>query len=171
VERRLGRPAERIHALFRLVAAAVSSKLHLVVLFALAGCGDGNESPRTSSQATVSFVYVAPTTTDPQVAAQFPSCVTGIERTHLHPSWRGFARTDLIAAGDRWTATFSDVPVGSRERFRINDPNVCPENPTGAVTRNIFANGVPLTEVVDTPGSGIEPGLAFTVAADGTVTP
>jgi hypothetical protein len=148
-------------------------RLGLAIVVALAaGCGDddGDESPQAGT-ATVTIVYAAPTTTDPQVAAQFPLCVTGIERTHLHPSWRGFARVDLTAAGDRWTATFTDVPVGSRERFRINDPNVCPENPTGAVTRNISANGVALTAVVDTPGSGVEPGVAFTVAADGTVTP
>jgi hypothetical protein len=171
----LGEHADRTRAPLRLVAA-LSAKLLLAVLVAaaVAGCGDDDdERPGTTPQATatVNIVYVAPTTTDPQVAAQFPSCVTGVQASHLHPSWRDFARVDLTAAGDRWTATFSDVPVGSRERFRINDPNVCPENPTGAVTRNITANGVLLTAVVETPGTGIEPGLAFTVAADGTVTP
>lgn len=121
--------------------------------------------------ATVSIAYVAATDTDPLVAASFPSCVSGVEHAHIHPSWRGFARTDLTDGGDRWTATFADVPVGSRQRFRINDPNGCSENPTGAVTRGISANGVALTDEVDTPGTGTEPGLAFTISADGTVTP
>lgn len=165
------REAVRIRAPFRSRPPSSSRRLlvALVALIAVTGCGDDEEAPATPPHATVSFEYVAPTATDPRVAAQFASCVTGIERTHLHPSWRGFARIDLIAAGDRWTVTVSDVPVGVRHRFRINDPNVCPENPTGAVTRGILANGVPLTGVVETPGP--EPGLAFTVAADGTVTP
>ena len=42
---------------------------------------------------------------------------------------------------------------------------------TGASTERVSANGTLLTRVVDTPGSGIEPGLAFEVAADGSVTP
>jgi hypothetical protein len=71
-----------------------------------------------------------------------------------------------------WTITFDDVPVGSRERIRVSDANVCSaENATGAATANVRANGVLLTDVVDTPGSGVEPGLAFSVAGDGTVTP
>lgn len=36
---------------------------------------------------------------------------------------------------------------------------------------NVFANGVLLTRIVDTPGNGTEPGLAFTVSASGGVTP
>jgi hypothetical protein len=35
----------------------------------------------------------------------------------------------------------------------------------------VSANGTLLTRVVDTPGNGIEPGLAFEVAANGSVTP
>jgi hypothetical protein len=142
----------------------------LAVALLLAGCGDEGSRP-AAARATVTVVYLAATTTDPAVAASFASCVAGIDRTHMHPSWRGFERVDLIPAGDRWTATFADVPVGSRERFRVNDPNVCPENATGAVTRNLLANGVLLTEVVGTPGTGTEPGVAFSVAADGIVTP
>ncbi len=60
--------------------------------------------------------------------------------------------------------------VGIREVVRVNDPNLCSaENPTGAATLNVFANGVRLTQVVD--GTSTEPGLAVTVAADGTATP
>jgi len=47
-----------------------------------------------------------------------------------------------------------------------------PASPTsGAATRNVFGNDVLLVEIVPTPGSGIEPGLAFTVSANGRVTP
>jgi len=44
-------------------------------------------------------------------------------------------------------------------------------NATGASTVNVSANGVLLLRVVDTPGSGVEPGLAFAVAADGSIDP
>jgi hypothetical protein len=72
---------------------------------------------------------------------------------------------------DRWEISFSDVPTGELLSIRVSDPNTCAENPTGASTENVFANDVRLTNIVDTPGSGIEPGLSFTVANDGMVTP
>ena len=81
-------------------------------------------------------------------------------------------RIEMQAVGaDLWQITFTDVPIAVRLSLRVSDPNVCIENPTGAATRNVSANDVPLVDVVPTPGSGTEPGLAFTVAADGTVTP
>jgi hypothetical protein len=90
----------------------------------------------------------------------------------MHPSWRSFSAFALTAAApDRWEISFSDVPVGARQSFRINDGNACDQNATGATTQNIFANDVRLTEVVTTPGSGPEPGLAFTVDGSGRVTP
>jgi hypothetical protein len=96
----------------------------------------------------------------------------GVGPTHIHPSWRGFALFPMTAvAADRWEITLNDVPVNARQSIRISDGNVCDENPTGAATRNVFANDVLLTDIVPTPGSGTEPGLAFTVAADGRVTP
>lgn len=48
---------------------------------------------------------------------------------------------------------------------------ICADNPTGAATQNVSANAVLLTNVVDTPGSGVEPGLSFTVDADRQITP
>jgi hypothetical protein len=142
---------------------------------ALAGaCGDdGYDSPTapTPTRARVDIVYLAQTTTRPEVAAQHPACVQGVGMTHIHPGWRDFAAIPLDNGGDRWRISFADVPVGAEQSFRINDPNGCVLNPTGAVTTNISANGVGLTRVVPTPGSGSEPGLAFSVAANGTVTP
>ena len=124
------------------------------------------------STVTVEFVYLASTTIDPAVQNAFPSCVSGVGVTHIHPSWRGFARVNMRAAtSDRWEIGFDDVSVGDSLRIRISDPNVCANNPTGAATQNVSANGAALTDIVDTPGSGIEPGLGFSVAADGTVTP
>ena len=70
-----------------------------------------------------------------------------------------------------WHITFTDVPIAERVSIRVSDPNVCAENATGAATRNVFANDVRLVEVVPTPGTGTEPGLAFTVNAGGAVTP
>lgn len=145
-----------------------------VVGFVAGACGSDDEPAAARPQrtrATITFEYVAPTSIDPATAERFPACVQGAGRTHIHPSWRDFARVDMTAAGDRWTISFADVPVGGRERIRVSDPNACAENPTGAATRDVFANGVRLTEIVDTPGTGTEPGLAFTVAEDGAVAP
>lgn len=138
-------------------------------------CGGSDEDPSAAppqrGQRIVVFEYVAATSVDPGIAERFPACVQGVGQTHIHPSWRGFERVDLTPANGRWTFAFEDVPAGTRERIRVSDANACAEHPTGAATRNVFANGVRLTEIVDTPGSGTEPGLAFTLAADGTVTP
>lgn len=126
----------------------------------------------TPTQVAVTFEYRARTTVDPAVRTASPACVNGVGQTHIHPSWRNFARVDLTAADDMlWTGSFRDVPVG-RNSVRISDPNACTENSTGAVTaRAVFANGTLLTEIVDTPGSGIEPGFAFSVDPTGRVTP
>ena len=55
----------------------------------------------------------------------------------------------------------------SRERhYRIRN-----NQETGGSVPRSPTNGTLLTRVVDTPGTGIEPGLAFEAAADGSVTP
>lgn len=61
------------------------------------------------------------------------------------------------------------MPVNTRVSFRINDQNACDENPTGAVTRNVFANDVRLVQNTTTPGNGDEPGYALTVTANRTI--
>ncbi len=63
-----------------------------------------------------------------------------------------------------------DVPVDTRVSFRVNDQNACDENPTGAVTRNVFVNEIRLIQNTTTPGNGDEPGFAFRVARDGRIT-
>ena len=138
------------------------------------GCGGGGGSSPTSptQPATVTFSYLAATALDAAVQQQFPQCTNGVAQTHIHPGWRGFSRLDMMALGsDRWEITLTDVPVGAEQRIRISDPNACDTDPNGASTQNVFANGVLLTRVVDTPGNGTEPGLAFAVSADGTITP
>ncbi len=142
-----------------------------VVALALVGCDTGDSSPTAPSTttATVRFDYRASTALNGNLPASTQACVSGVGRTHIHPSWRDFARIDMQAVGaDLWQITFTDVPLDVRLSLRVSDPNVCTENPTGAATRNVFANDV---DIVPTPGSGTEPGLAFTVGADGTVTP
>ena len=144
----------------------------MLASLAASGCGDDSSSPELSGVATVEFVYAASTTTSPEVVANFPQCVGGVGFTHIHPSWRGFQAIPLTAvAAERWEITFSDVPVGAEQRIRISDPNTCALNPTGASTVGVFANGTLLSRIVDTPGSGIEPGLSFSSAEDGTITP
>jgi hypothetical protein len=120
----------------------------------------------------VTLTYEAPTTPRTDLPASVQACVQGATPTHTHPSWRGFAFVPLVAAApDRWQVVFGDVPTGVMLSLRINDANACDENPTGAVTRNIFINGVRLTTAALTPGSGQEPGFSFRVGSDGQIQP
>ena len=146
----------------------------VAALVATAACGNGASpvSPVGTSAATVRFVYRASTSPRTDLPAVAQDCVRGVGRTHIHPSWRSFARIDMTpASADRWEIAFTDGPANARQSVRVSDGNVCDENPTGAATRNVFANDVLLVEIVPTPGSGTEPGLAFTVSLDGRVTP
>lgn len=150
--------------------------LLLPALFSALACGGGGGSSPTEPPPTsgsVSFEYRAATEPDPEVRDAFPDCFSGVGDTHIHPSWRGFARVDMQAQGaELWIITFNDVPVDSEQSIRVSDGNICSAtNPTGAATENVFANGIRLVRVVDTPGAGVEPGLAFTLLSDGTVVP
>lgn len=154
------------------IVAAV--RLILTAGLLMAACGRDSSSPTApgTTQATVRFVYLASTAVRSDLPPSAQSCAAGVGRTHIHPSWRSFARVDMQPVGsDRWEVAFDDVPVGTRQSVRVSDANVCTENPTGAATRNVLANGVLLVEIVPTPGSGTEPGLAFSVDAAGRVTP
>jgi hypothetical protein len=129
-------------------------------------------APGGASTATVRFVYRASTSPRTDLPPSTRDCVQLVGRTHIHPSWRDFARIDMTAVdSDRWQIAFSDVPTNARQSIRVSDGNACDQNATGAATRNVFANDVLLVNVVPTPGSGTEPGLAFSVASDGRVTP
>jgi hypothetical protein len=147
---------------FLVIAAAMSA--------ASAGCDDGPASP-SGSTPSVRVVFLGPTARRSDLPASAQACVTGVGATHIHPSWRAFAGIPLQSVPpDRYEITFDDVPVDTRVSFRVNDQNSCDENPTGAVTRNVFVNDVRLVQNTTTPGSGDEPGYAFTVASNGTVT-
>ena len=61
------------------------------------------------------------------------------------------------------------MPLGMRVSFRVNDQNACDQNPTGAVTRNVFVNDVRLIQNTTTPGNGDEPGFAFAMSPNGMV--
>lgn len=136
-----------------------------LVLGLAAGCGGGGSGGGFPT-VSVTIVYLAATERDPDI----PDC--GVGATHIHPSWRDFARVGLVANGpDEWWIEFTDVPPNRLLSIRVNDANKCPADPNGATTEDIYANGVLLTNVVDTPGDGIEPGLSFSVDADGEVTP
>jgi len=135
------------------------------------GCNDDGAPVRpTPTTAAVLIAYLAPT--QPNLPPAVQDCVRGVGTTHVHPSWRGFTAVTMRVSGtDRFELTLDDVPVSQRVSIRVSDANACLENATGAATRNVFANGTRLTDIVTTPGSGPEPGLAFAVAADGRVTP
>ena len=140
----------------------------------IAGCG-GTDAPPTptapgSTTPDVRIVFLGSTARRTDLPPSAQPCVSGVGATHIHPSWRNFAGIPLQPVPpDRYEITFGDVPVGSRVSFRVNDQNSCDENPTGAVTRNIVVNGVALVQNTTTPGNGDEPGYAFTLAANGTI--
>jgi hypothetical protein len=135
-----------------------------------AACQETPASPTPSTVATVRIVFQGSTTRRTDLPASAQACVSGVGSTHIHPSWRDFAAINLQAVPpDRYEITFSDVPAGTRVTFRVNDQNSCDENPTGAVTRNIFANDVRLVQNTTTPGNGDEPGYALIVAVNGAI--
>ena len=140
---------------------------------ALPGCGgsDGSTSPTgPTATSNVRLVFMGATTRRADLPASAQACVNGVGATHTHPSWRAFAAIPLQAVPpDRYEITFTDLPVNTRVSLRVNDQNSCDENPTGAVTRNVFVNGTSLIQNATTPGNGDEPGFAFTVAPNGTV--
>ncbi len=148
--------------------------LLMVTLAVLTACDSNGRSPAapTATTVVVRFEYRASTTVSPNLPPSTQGCVSGVGRTHIHPSWQNFTRVDMQTVGtDMWQVSFSDVPVNVRLSIRVSDPNVCAENATGAKTLNVFANDVALGDIVPTPGSGTEPGLAFTVDATGRATP
>ena len=145
----------------------------LFVLLAL-GCSDPktptSAAPIASTLATARIVFLGSTVRRTDLPASAQECVSGVGATHTHPSWRAFAGIPLQALPpDRYEITFTDVPVGTRVSFRVNDQNACDENPTGAVTRNVLVNDVRLVQNTTTPGNGDEPGYAFTITSSGTV--
>jgi hypothetical protein len=134
------------------------------------GCNDAPTSPNQSVTPTVRIVFLGSTTRRSDLPPSAQACVGGVGATHIHPSWRNFAGIPLQSIPpDRYEITFNDVPVGTRVSFRVNDQNACDENPTGAVTRNVFANDVRLIQNTTTPGNGDEPGYALTVGANGMI--
>jgi hypothetical protein len=143
-----------------------------IVLMAF-GCEDANPpgSPTPGgAPPRVVIVFVGATARRTDLPSSAQACVNGVGATHIHPSWRNFAAISLQPIPpDHYEIIFTDVPLNTRVSFRINDQNHCDENPTGAVTRNVLANDVRLIQNTTTPGSGDEPGFAFTLASDGSI--
>jgi len=137
------------------------------LIAAAPACGS---STAPSSEATVRVVLMGPTARRADLPPSAQACVNGVGATHIHPSWRSFAASPLQAfPPDRYEITLDDAPVNMRLSFRVNDQNSCDENPTGAVTRNIFVNNVRMVQNTTTPGTGDEPGYAFVIASNGTI--
>lgn len=132
------------------------------------GCDEEITSPSPSMG--VRIIFAGPTVRRTDLPASAQACINAVGVTHIHPSWRSFAAFPLQAVPpDRYEITLDDVPRATRVSFRINDQNSCDENPTGAVTRNVFANGVRLAQNTTTPGNGEEAGYALTVSASGSI--
>jgi hypothetical protein len=126
--------------------------------------------PSVSTTATIRLVFMGATARRSDLPPAAQACVNGVGVTHTHPSWRRFDGIPLQPVPpDRYEILFTDVPVNTRVSFRVNDQNACDENPTGAVTRNVFVNDIRLIQNTTTPGNGDEPGFAFTIAPDGII--
>jgi hypothetical protein len=143
----------------------------LATTVAAACVESGSPTSSGASAAAVRIVFQGSTSRRTDLPASAQDCVNGVGVTHIHPSWQNFAALPLTPVPpDRYEITFSNVPVNTRVSFRVNDQNSCDENPTGAVTRHIFANEARLIQNATTPGNGDEPGYAFAVSPSGTVT-
>jgi len=119
---------------------------------------------------TIRIVFLGPTVRRSDLPASAQACANAVGLTHTHPSWRSFATIPLQPVPpDRYEITFTDVPQNTRVSFRVNDQNSCDENPPGAVTRNVFVSDVRLIQNATTPGNGDEPGFAFTISSNGTI--
>jgi hypothetical protein len=119
---------------------------------------------------TIRLAFLGPTARRSDLPSSAQACVSGVGATHAHPSWRNFAVVPLQPVPpNRYEITFSDVPLNTRVSFRVNDQNWCDQNPTGAVTRDILVNEVRLVQNTTTPGNGEEPGFAFTISSNGTI--
>ena len=141
-----------------------------ITLVIACGCDQDNGPSPASTMEAVRIVFMGPTVRRTDLPRSADACVNGVGMTHIHPSWRGFAAIPLQPVPpDRYEISFLDVPVDMSVSFRVNDQNACDENPTGAVTRNIFVNNVRLVQNATTPGNGDEPGFAFTVAPGGAI--
>jgi hypothetical protein len=155
----------------------MSNRHPSVLALAIAGtfvcCGacKASSTQPSSSTPTVRIVFRGSTVRRADLPASAQACVAGVGATHTHPSWRAFSGIPLTPVPpDRYEITFDDVPADTRVSFRVNDQNSCDENPTGAVTRNVFVNDVELRQNTTTPGNGDEPGFAFMVNTTGRVT-
>jgi uncharacterized repeat protein (TIGR01451 family) len=146
--------------------------LHLAIAaVGLSACGDDPPTqPSTPGLATVRIVYRGATALRSDLPASAQACVNGVGQTHTHPSWREFQAFALTPVPpDRYEIVLNDAPVGMTLSFRVNDRNWCDVNPTGAVLRDVLVNNVAMVQNTLTPGSGQEPGYAFTVTQDGRV--
>lgn len=124
-----------------------------------------------SATASIRLVFAGATARRTDLPASAQACVNGVGATHTHPSWRSFDGIALQPVPpSRYEISFTDVPVNTRVSFRVNDQNACDENPTGAVIRNVFVNDIGLIQNATTPGNGDEPGFAFTISSNGTIT-
>ena len=137
---------------------------------AIVGCDESSNPASPGQTGTVRIVFLGSTVRRTDLPPAAESCANGVGSTHTHPSWRNFAAIPLQPVPpDRYEISFNDVPINTRVSFRVNDQNSCDQNPTGAVTRNILVNDVRLLQNATTPGNGDEPGFAFMLAANGTL--
>jgi hypothetical protein len=163
---------------------SVTARSLFVVLLAVGtnGCrADSSSTPTTPpttptsptpTTATIRIVYLAATTIRSDLPQSALGCARAEMPTHVHFSWRNYQSVDMIGGVDRWELTATDVPLNTRQILVIADPNMCVENMTGSVTRNVLLNDVRLTDIQTIPNT--QPpvqGLGFSVAADGRVTP
>jgi hypothetical protein len=145
-----------------------------LALVLAAGCGE-DTIPKPPPTAVVSFLYVSqfpdecPNAHDIGCFALCGHNMAPLGLQVVLPSW-GAHHLRLARDGPkRWQGTFFDVPVGVPLQVGVKDIDGCCFGTCQTfVFRDVFANGVLLTRVVQVDGSAA---LEFQVGPDGNVTP
>ena len=131
---------------------------------------NGPSSPSNATTGTIRLVFLGATARRTDLPPSAQACVNGVGATHTHPSWRNFNGIPLQPVPpNRYEITLTDVPLTTRVSFRVNDQNWCDRNPTGAVLQDVLVNDVRLVQNTTTPGNGEEPGVAFTLSSNGSI--
>jgi hypothetical protein len=153
-----------------------SSGLLVAAAIASGACGGSSSStpqtptptPTPRQTVEVTFTYAAATEVDPRV--DFETCSPGgpVFTTHVHFIWLDWEdRRYMTPVGADSFEYTDEAPVGEL-RTALHDPNVCLQGDVYVAPTTLRANGVLLTRQVPVRDGT---GLAFTVGADGTVTP
>ena len=135
------------------------------LMFALVACGGGDDTPGSKQ---MSFVYQETALSPPNVSAD-PSCPHHFSPANLTISTDNGDVVRLTREGPTHSVTLPTPGPGEHWLYVV-DINYCGERPTCPTpATGVSLNGKALTRQVPVAGSCTA--LAFTVSADGAITP